>query len=328
MADCFSSRTVENFLRGDAMPDLRISQLTPILNSALTASAVFPLVSDPSGSPQTRNINLAQLDERWKDPTTTLAALVQQLQQQITGLVGIPSGTPLPFAGPSENIPEGYLYCNGAAVSRETYPNLFSAIGIAHGEGNGTTTFNLPDYRGRFLRGMDDGTARDPNAATRTAAATGGNTGDNVGSLQADEFGEHTHVQNSHTHTQDAHTHTQNAHTHTQDAHTHTQNSHNHTQDAHSHAALGNTDGTPTEVALQCAALNTAGSYAGIIANTTGTNQAATATNQNATATNQNATAVNQNATATNQATTAVNQNAGGAESRPKNANVVYMIKT
>jgi hypothetical protein len=69
-----------------------------------------------------------------------------------------------------------------------TYLNLFNAIGTAHGYGDNvpvTGTFNLPDYRGRFIRGVDGAVSRDPNAATRTAANTGGNTGDNVGSVQA-----------------------------------------------------------------------------------------------------------------------------------------------
>jgi microcystin-dependent protein len=51
----------------------------------------------------------------------------------------------------------GWLKCNGAAVSRSTYAVLFAAIGTLYGAGDGTTTFNLPDYRGEFLRGLDDG---------------------------------------------------------------------------------------------------------------------------------------------------------------------------
>lgn len=93
----------------------------------------------------------------------------------------------------SETVPTGYLECNGAAVSRTTYASLFAAIGIIHGQGDGSTTFNLPDYRGRFLRGWAHGSTLDPNRASRTAMATGGQTGDHVGSVQADEFKAHTH---------------------------------------------------------------------------------------------------------------------------------------
>jgi len=93
----------------------------------------------------------------------------------------IPTGVIMPFGGVA--VPTGWLLCDGASLSRTTYAKLFAAIGMSWGTANGTS-FNLPDLRGRFLRGRDGGTARDPNAATRTASATGGNTGDNVGSVQ------------------------------------------------------------------------------------------------------------------------------------------------
>jgi phage-related tail fiber protein len=52
--------------------------------------------------------------------------------------------------------PSGYLKCNGAAISRTTYEALFSAIGTTFGAGDGSTTFNIPDLRGEFIRGWDD----------------------------------------------------------------------------------------------------------------------------------------------------------------------------
>ena len=52
--------------------------------------------------------------------------------------------------------PSGYLKCNGAAVSRTTYADLFAIIGTTHGEGDGSSTFNVPDLRGEFVRGWDD----------------------------------------------------------------------------------------------------------------------------------------------------------------------------
>lgn len=57
-----------------------------------------------------------------------------------------------PYAGTS--IPEGYLLCNGAAISRAQYPELFAAIGTTWGAGDGASTFNVPDLRGFFLRGV------------------------------------------------------------------------------------------------------------------------------------------------------------------------------
>jgi microcystin-dependent protein len=103
----------------------------------------------------------------------------------------VPTGAVLPFAG--STAPDGFLLCDGSAVSRSTYSALYTAIGVAHGYGDNSTTFNLPDYRGRFLRGRDGGTAVDPNAATRTAMNTGGATGDAVGSIQADDYKSHAH---------------------------------------------------------------------------------------------------------------------------------------
>lgn len=80
--------------------------------------------------------------------------------------------------------PAGWLLCDGSAVSRTTYANLFALIGITHGQGDGSTTFNVPDYRGRFLRGVDGAAGRDPDNASRTAMGTGGNAGNAPGSVQ------------------------------------------------------------------------------------------------------------------------------------------------
>lgn len=57
--------------------------------------------------------------------------------------------------------PNGWLKANGAAVSRTAYAALFAAIGTTFGEGDGSTTFNLPDLRGEFIRGLDDGRGLD-----------------------------------------------------------------------------------------------------------------------------------------------------------------------
>lgn len=57
----------------------------------------------------------------------------------------------------TENAPYGWLKCNGGAVSRSDYPALFEVIGTSFGAGDGSTTFNLPDLRGEFVRGWDDG---------------------------------------------------------------------------------------------------------------------------------------------------------------------------
>lgn len=76
--------------------------------------------------------------------------------------------------------PTGFLKANGAAVSRTTYADLFAAIGTTFGAGDGSTTFNVPDLRGEFVRGWDDGRGVD--------------SGRSFGSAQTDEFEAHFHV--------------------------------------------------------------------------------------------------------------------------------------
>jgi len=71
-----------------------------------------------------------------------------------------PAGTVQYFA--NTTAPNGYLVCDGSAVNRTTYAELFAAIGITYGAGNGTTTFNLPDLRGEFIRSLDAGKGVDP----------------------------------------------------------------------------------------------------------------------------------------------------------------------
>lgn len=115
----------------------------------------------------------------------------------------LPPGVINSYGGTS--APTGWLLCDGSAVSRSTYSALFTVIGENFGQGDNSTTFNLPDFRGRFLRGRDGAAGVDPDAATRTAMATGGNTGDNVGSVQGDEYKQHNHgvTDPGHAHTYD-----------------------------------------------------------------------------------------------------------------------------
>jgi microcystin-dependent protein len=82
--------------------------------------------------------------------------------------------------------PIGFLAADGSAVSRTTYATLYSAIGTTFGAGDGSTTFNLPDLRGRFPRGYDNGAGVDPGRA--------------FGSVQADSFASHNHGVNDPTH--------------------------------------------------------------------------------------------------------------------------------
>jgi len=101
-----------------------------------------------------------------------------------TNAVAVPAGTIVAFGGGT--VPEGWLLCDGSEKSRSDYANLYAAIGTAWGYGNNSTTFNLPDMRGMFLRGVSGTSTDDADKATRVPRKTGGNTGNNVGSFQND----------------------------------------------------------------------------------------------------------------------------------------------
>jgi len=89
----------------------------------------------------------------------------------------VPSGAVMHFA--MSSAPSGWLKANGAAISRTTYSELFSAIGTTFGSGDGSSTFNIPDLRGEFIRSYDDGRGVD--------------SGRSFGSFQADDIKAHNH---------------------------------------------------------------------------------------------------------------------------------------
>lgn len=139
-------------------------------------------------------------------PRTELTYAPYTLNTQFAAKAGngVPSGSMMPFAGPLANVPDGYVPCDGRALKSSDYPDLFAAIGTAWGDGSsgagavaGVTDFNVPDSRGMFLRGWANGSSNDPDAASRTASAAGGASGDNVGSFQGDENKSHSHSMSS-----------------------------------------------------------------------------------------------------------------------------------
>ena len=128
--------------------------------------------------------------------TIALASLVQAVRESL-----VPAGTVVAYGG--DTAPTGWVMCDGAALSRTAEPALFNAIGTRFGAPLGTTTtFNVPDLRGRFIRGwnaLQTGEARDPDASAaianggRKASMPGGDSGDKIGSLQFDDVKAHTH---------------------------------------------------------------------------------------------------------------------------------------
>jgi len=108
----------------------------------------------------------------------------------------MPTASIMPYAGSS--APTGYLLCDGAAISRSTYSTLFGLLATTYGSGDGSSTFNIPDLRGRVIAGQDDmGGA----SANRLTGLTGGVDGDVLGgsggaethTLSTAEMPSHTH---------------------------------------------------------------------------------------------------------------------------------------
>jgi len=109
-----------------------------------------------------------------------------------------PTGTIKPW--PTGTVPAGYLECNGASVCRSNYADLFGVISDDYGAAD-IYRFNLPDYRGQFLRGWSHGQTTDPDKATRTDRGDSV-TGDYVGTKQAGQVQAHTHGSSgAHSHT-------------------------------------------------------------------------------------------------------------------------------
>lgn len=109
---------------------------------------------------------------------------------QVLAMLGltslVPSGSVNMYAGAT--IPTGWLICDGTAVSRSTYAALFTAIGTAYGTGDGSTTFNVPDFRNVFPRGA--------NAATRTISSIS-YPAVTLGGTSLDKMQGHYHLRNS-----------------------------------------------------------------------------------------------------------------------------------
>jgi microcystin-dependent protein len=128
----------------------------------------------------------------------TLDATGKVPAAQLPSVAGIPIGGLVMWAGTTAPA-GGWLLCDGSAVSRTTYATLFSVIGTAYGPGDGTTTFNLPDLRGRMPVGL--GTHADVDVL-----------GDNDGAALANRRAKHKHTVNDaghgHSISDPGHTHT------------------------------------------------------------------------------------------------------------------------
>lgn len=103
-------------------------------------------------------------------------------------------------------VPAGWLKCNGAAISRTAYARLFAVLGVQFGAGNGSTTFNLPDARGEFIRGLDEGRGINPNRVLGSIEASQNLSHAHAATVAA--AGDHSHSVSGTAASAGAHTHT------------------------------------------------------------------------------------------------------------------------
>ncbi|SOC40100.1 tail collar domain [Rhizobium subbaraonis] len=218
----------------------------------------------------------------------------------LAATVEVPPGAVSAFA--RNSAPSGWLKCNGAAVSRTTYAGLFSAIGTAFGAGNRSTTFNVPELRGEFIRGWADGRSVD--------------TGRVFGSTQAHAFDEHTHTgttaSNSHSHTgttsSDSHSHT---------GTTNSGGSHNHTVSGQTPASTQSVIDPGNQIL-----------YASDGANSRSTNTSTDGSHSHGFTTSTDSHSHSFTTNTDTHSHSFTTNAAGGSETRPRNVALLYCIKT
>lgn len=131
------------------------------------------------------------------------ADVIEMIQEMLPSASGVPPGAGFEWYG--ANLPAGgYLWQDGSAVSRTTYAALFAEIGVTYGAGDGSTTFNLPDTRGRVTAGKDDMGGTAANRLTTAGGVAGSTLGASGGSqthtLTAAQIPAHTHPVTDPTH--------------------------------------------------------------------------------------------------------------------------------
>ena len=168
--------TTYTFTATDTITSTKMNNI--IDQTTLTSDAIIGTTLEvASGKLKVRAGNITSNELATNAVTTTAITNGSVTSEKLASGAALPAGAIMPFA--MNSTPTGWLATDGTAVSRSTYANLFAAISTTYGVGDGSTTFNLPDLRGYFVRGS--GTNSDG-----TAAGT-------FGAKQADEFKSHTH---------------------------------------------------------------------------------------------------------------------------------------
>ena len=142
-----SSSSVEVYVDGTL-------KLTATAGAALVTCAKIGFIGGVTGSPSTdsgiKNVYVYDLSGRDVIDRGVLSGAFNRFISWMKTSV-LPIGSYIQFAG--SQAPEGFLVCNGGAISRTTYSKLFTVIGTTYGSGDGSTTFNLPNLTDRFLQG-------------------------------------------------------------------------------------------------------------------------------------------------------------------------------
>ena len=136
----------------------------------------FKVKKIAKGTVSTDAVNKSQLDEVNTNVTSALKKLLNKLWKIGDIKASVKNANH-----------DNWFLCNGQAINRVTYSELFSLIGTKFGAGDGTTTFNLPDYRGKFLRGLGGNSASD--IYTTQAEGLPNATSDGVGSITGHNSG-------------------------------------------------------------------------------------------------------------------------------------------
>lgn len=166
------SRTIDF----DGNNDIVEGTLIPVNLGTLYADTIWRVATSSPSIGSALSITRASVDTSGYLPVSggTISGSLE-VTGRISGNGAVKPGTVEMFGGPVANIPSGYLFCNGSAISRSTYADLFAAIGTMHGAGDGSTTFNLPDYRDKFAIGArqdDSGVAK--TNVTGSLSSSGG----------------------------------------------------------------------------------------------------------------------------------------------------------
>lgn len=175
--------TVEQFNQLQNLSDEKIAYLYAQMAATWTKDRTPLDVSDTERLKRAIQLMITEAASAVVDNLTSQsgAAALSANQGRILNeriMKAVPSGSILYTA--SNSVPDGWLLCDGTAVSRDEYSDLFAAIGTTYGGGNGATTFNLPDIRGEFIRALDNGRGIDANRK--------------IGTWQADELKSHKHI--------------------------------------------------------------------------------------------------------------------------------------